>query len=255
MDLNLHKHIANASSRLGVSRTLMWLLAINSAVFVVGMVVSTVLKLLCVTSDVFYSMLALPAFVPEWLRCPWTLVTYMFFHNEIWHILFNLLWFWFFGRLFELRRNARQLRDLYILGGLAGGVLFMLFYNLFPYFSNSLQMARVLGASAAIMAITIAATLDAPHREAYLFGVFRIKVMWIAIFAVAIDVFSLTGNNAGGHIAHIGGALIGFLHIYFLKRGVDIGSWLDPIFSWFGRLNIAQVGRKPKGRQSGRSRW
>ncbi len=216
---------------MGVSMTLMWLLLINAALFLLGAVVSLFTTLLGGGIDWAFYSLALPAYIPQLLHEPWTLVTYMFYHQDISHIFWNLIWFWAFGRLFEIHRSQRQLRDLYILGGFAGGLLYVLAYTVFPYFHPELPYSRALGASAAIMAITVAAAYDDPNRQVYLYGLIRVRVKWIALVAIIIDLLSITGGNAGGHIAHLGGAFVGFLYIYMAKSGRDIGAWLDPIFN------------------------
>ena len=148
----------------------------------------------------------LPASPELLLFRPWTLFTYMFTHFDFLHILFNMLWLYWFGGLFLNFFNERQLGGLYILGGLAGAILFVLAYNIFPYFQNVASFSYLMGASASVMAIVFAVSFYRKDLEINLFLIGRIKLIYLAIFTLVIDLLAMTSDNAGGHIAHIGGA-------------------------------------------------
>ncbi|PIE84663.1 MAG: hypothetical protein CSA07_00970 [Bacteroidia bacterium] len=244
----LRSRVEQLSYRVGITPTMGWLLFINLAVFIAGRLIGGFSTMLGLPPRWLFNLLAVPAWLPQLILEPWTLVTYMFYHVDFTHIFWNLMWFWAFARLFLMRRTSRQLRNLYILGGLAGGLLYILAYNLFPYFAGVLPAARALGASAAVMAITIAAAYDDPDREVYLYGLLAVRVKWIALAAVAIDVMSVTGSNAGGSIAHIGGAIIGFLYIHMLRRGTDLGAWLNHLLDW-GKARPQRQGQRPRFRR------
>jgi len=172
--------------------------------------------------------LAVPSSVKSLLYRPWTLITYSFYHENFLHILFNMLWLFFMGRLFIEYLGEKKLLPLYLVGGLCGSVLFIVFYNLFPLFSREVDIAVALGASASVLAITVAIATLLPDYEVGLFlPQWRVKLKYIAIALFVIDLLSITGNNAGGNIAHIGGAIFGFIYIKQLKNGRDLTGWLQ----------------------------
>ncbi|MBN1926209.1 MAG: rhomboid family intramembrane serine protease [Prolixibacteraceae bacterium] len=169
--------------------------------------------------------LALPSDIGLLIYRPWTLVTYMFLHYDFIHILFNLLWLYWFGKMFLMYFDEKKLLGLYFLGGLAGGILYVAAYNLLPVFTES---SILLGASASIIAIVIATAVYAPNYSINLFLISSIfgpiKLIWIAIISVIIYVLGITGSNAGGNIAHLGGAIWGFVYMLQLKKGKDLTS-------------------------------
>jgi membrane associated rhomboid family serine protease len=177
---------------------------------------------------------ALPASLELLIIRPWTLFTYMFLHTSFWHILFNMLWLYWFGKIFTQYLNERQLITTYILGGLAGGLLYMLAYNIFPVFQPYIPNARALGASASVMGIVAAISLYVPNYTISLIFFGRVKIFYLALVLFIIDFFMIRHGNAGGHIAHIGGAIYGFIYVYYLRRGKDI-SKLFPRFGNKGR--------------------
>ena len=170
---------------------------------------------------------------------PWALLTYMFLHERFLHILFNMLFLYWFGNILkELVGNARVV-PVYVYGGLAGVLLFMLCYNVFPVFKNDL-MVPILGASAGVMAVVLAAATIAPNYTFFLFLFGPVKIKWIAFFYVALDLIQLRNGNPGGHIAHLGGAVMGYLYIIQLQRGRDLAipfyflddmieNWRNPV--------------------------
>ena len=172
--------------------------------------------------------LAVPSSVKSLIYRPWTLITYSFYHENFLHILFNMLWLFFMGRLFTEYLGEKKLLPLYLIGGLCGSLLFISFYNLFPLFSREVDIAVALGASASVLAITVAIATLLPDYEVGLFlPQWRVKLKYIAIALFVIDLLSITGNNAGGNIAHIGGAIFGFLYIKQLKKGRDLTGGLQ----------------------------
>jgi membrane associated rhomboid family serine protease len=186
------------------------------------------------------------------LHRPWTLITYMFTHLNIWHILFNMLMLYWFGRIFMQYLTAKQLLSTYILGGLAGAVFSMLFINLFPGLQEYLG-GSMLGASAAIMAIVFAISFYVPDYTIYMLFLGPVRLKYVALGFVVIDVLMIASSNAGGNIAHLGGALYGFWFISRLKKGRDIGNWLnvffDKLMSLFKprpKLNVAYRSGKKK---------
>lgn len=165
--------------------------------------------------------LAVPAHLSELISRPWTLLTYMFLHIDFFHILFNMLWLFWFGQIFLQYLNNRQLVFTYITGGIAGAILFIAFYNIFPVFETALPAALALGASASVLAIVVGIAFYVPNYTIYLLLLGPVKIKYIAIFTVLIDFMMIRSGNAGGHIAHLGGALWGFLYMRAISKGLD----------------------------------
>jgi membrane associated rhomboid family serine protease len=197
----------------------------------------------------FIQWLALPSDISVLASRPWTLFTYMFLHFDFLHILFNLLWLYWFGKIFLMYFDEKKLFGTYLFGGLTGGILYLLAYNFFPAFSSEAVNSLLLGASASIIAIVVAAAIYVPNLKLNLllissiFG--PIKIIWIALISLFIYFLGITGSNAGGNIAHLGGALWGFIYMVQLKRGFDILkgfnrllALITPIFKKRSKLRI-----------------
>ena len=165
---------------------------------------------------------ALPAYFPQLLLMPWTLITYMFLQIEFWHILFNLLWLFWFGKIFMEFMTGRQLLQTYLFGGLAGGLCYLVSFNIFPVFHNVIQQSVALGASASVMAIVTAISFWVPNFAIQLLFIGRVRIIYLALALFIFDFFAIPGGNSGGHLAHIGGALYGFLYVVYLRKGFKL---------------------------------
>lgn len=222
------------------------LIYINVAIFLLVHLVAIILTLWNVNSTAWMAYIDLPSDLGLLLRRPWTLVTYMFVHYDIWHILFNMLWFYWFGGIFLRYFTPKHLMGLYLLGGLAGALFYILAYNIFPYFAD--KQGMMCGASAAIMAVVLAITVRVPDYKINLLFIGAVSLKYIAAVTVLIDLFSMTSANAGGHIAHIGGAVMGILFTQFWKRGKDltrpVNAVIDAIVTLFSRPRF-KVHRPP----------
>lgn len=161
--------------------------------------------------------LAVPAYIPALIAKPWTIVTYMFLHVDIWHILFNMLWLYWFGRIFMEFLPSRQLLWIYFLGGISGGLIYVATFNTFPVFTNIVPVSFALGASASVMAIVTAISVYVPNYTIQLLLFGRLKIFYLALLLFVFDFFMIPSGNAGGHIAHIGGALFGAGYILVYK--------------------------------------
>jgi len=161
--------------------------------------------------------LAVPADVTRLLDRFWTPISYMFLHFDFWHIFINMLWLFWFGRIFLEFFSSRKLLTVYFWGGLFGALFFILSYNVFPVFDSILPRAYALGASASVMAVVMAISFYAPRYTLRLFLLGRVRLIWIALVYLVIDFLSIRHGNAGGHIAHLGGALLGFLYAMSFK--------------------------------------
>ncbi len=154
---------------------------------------------------------------------PWGIFTYMFMHQGFFHILFNLLWLYWFGVIFLNFLDEKRFLRVYIWGGLTGAAFFVLAYNIFPGLAAEGYFARVIGSSAAVLAIVTAISAYMPDYVIYLMFIGPVRIKYVAIVTILIDLISIPyGANAGGHIAHLGGALYGYLFAINMKRGRDI---------------------------------
>jgi membrane associated rhomboid family serine protease len=217
---SIFEEIKNSFKRGGV---LIQLIYINLAVFLVIKLLFVILFLGNVQdlNQVIINILAVPASVHELIFKPWTLITYMFLHLGFLHILFNLLWLYWFGQIFLRYLTPRQLLTNYLLGGLAGAFLYILVFNLLPVFQPSVPVSQALGASAAVMAIAIAISVYAPEYTIHLMFIGPVKLKWLAVVFIVTDILQVASSNAGGHIAHLGGALFGYLYISQYRKGKD----------------------------------
>lgn len=205
------------------------LIYINVAVFVVTTLTEVILQLFNRSLGGVFEWLELPASFTQFIIQPWSLFTYMFMHAGFLHILFNMLWLYWFGALFLMFFSAKHLRGVYILGGICGGLLYMVAYNVFPYFRPMVDYSFMLGASASVLAIVAATAYREPNYpiRLFLFGTIRLK--YLALIVIGTDLLFITSSNAGGHIAHLGGALAGVWFAAGLSKGRDITSWINKI--------------------------
>lgn len=224
------------------------LIFINVAAFVLCTLLSVLLGLFTIDTTELLRNLYLPADLLQLLRRPWTLITYMFMHAGIWHLLGNMLWLYWFGRLFLYFFSSKHLRGLYIVGGLLGGLLYIVAYNLLPIFEGHLYSATLVGASASVLAIAIATAVREPEYQINLMFIGPVRLKYFALFIVLFDILYVGSNNAGGHIAHLGGALAGWWFASGISRGYDITRWanvcMDAIAGLFSKRE--RKPRKPK---------
>jgi membrane associated rhomboid family serine protease len=187
--------------------------------------------------DEFLRFLAIPSNLEVLGRRPWTFITYMFLHEGFFHILFNLLWLFWFGTVFIQELGMKKLLSTYLLGGFMGGIFFVLFYNLFPVFTEVRQNAVALGASASVMAVVVAAAVYRPDRKMQLVLIGPVKIGYLALGMFILTSLVDFSVNTGGKIAHIGGALTGFLFAYYYRQGKDISRgfdrFMDRVATWF----------------------
>lgn len=182
------------------------------------------------------NLFSVPSSLKSLIHRPWTLITYMFTHKEILHILFNMLWLYWFGTIFLEYLDQKKLVAVYLLGGIAGAAVYIISFNIFPAFRNVVNESVAIGASASVMAVVIAISAYVPDYSVSLFLFGRIKIKYIAI---AIFIFTSIMDfsvNSGGKLAHIGGALLGYFYTLSLKRGYDPGKGINKIIGFFVTL-------------------
>jgi membrane associated rhomboid family serine protease len=192
----------------------------------------------------FVNYFAIPASTARILTQPWSLITYMFLHHGFMHIFFNMLWLFWFGRMFIQFIGNSKLVPVYLLGGLTGAAFFVLSYNIFPVFADAKYSAIAIGASASVMAVVFAVAFYRPNYRVNLIFIGPVKLIHIAIFSVVLDVLSIRSGNAGGHIAHLGGALYGYLYAVNYKKGHDITAFFVSITNSIA--NLFKKGKRPK---------
>lgn len=168
---------------------------------------------------VLYQGLSFPADPLQLFSHPWTIITSLFVHANFWHLFWNMIMLYIAGKIFLSHLSNKQLWFTYFIGGILGNLIFMLAYNTFPVFSTVVQEASCVGASGAIMAVLFAISIYRPQQELTFWLIGRIKLIWIALFFVVIDILQIPAGNAGGHFAHLGGALYGSLFALYLIYG------------------------------------
>lgn len=173
--------------------------------------------------------LAVPADLGTLAHRPWTIISYMFLHKDFFHILFNLLWLYWFGKIFLGYLDEKRLLNVYLLGGLSGSILYVVAYNLVPVLSQQSTNSVAMGASAAVMAIVIATATYAPDHKIYLVFVGPVKIIWVGLVGFILSSMVDFSVNTGGKIAHIGGALFGYFFILRYKQGKDSTKWFSTI--------------------------
>ena len=204
---------------------LMQIIFINVAVFIAFMVTRVVLVLS--GGESFYntllSFVVMPASISIFLHKPWTLITYFFMHEGFMHILYNMLFLYWFGIIIKNFLGGAKVVSLYVLGGIVGGLFYLLIYNFIPYFQDRVTLSVMLGASAGVYAVVVGAATLSPNYTIHLLFLGAVRIKYIALFYVIMSLAQSTGANAGGNLAHLGGAALGFIFIRQLQSGTDLG--------------------------------
>jgi rhomboid family protein len=207
------------------------LIVINLAVF---LLVNLVAFFMQIAPIGLVSWFVLPDALGELIIQPWSFITYAFIHFGFWHLLFNMLWLYWFGTFVLNLFNEKRFLTVYLLGALFGGLLYVVSYNIFPVFENS--RSYLIGASGAVTAIMVFIATYTPNAEMRIFK-WNIKLWKIAVFLVLLDLIRLpSGGNPGGMLAHLGGAAFGYMYGSQLAKGNDIGKWFENLMDWFVNL-------------------
>lgn len=234
------------------NNTLVQIILVNTVVFLL-LLLAKIGFMMADNQGMYYlirQQIMIPGSIQAFLYKPWTLFTYFFAHDDIFHILYNMLFLYWFGRLIDEYLGNRRLVGLYFMGGVAGGILYLAIYNTVPYFQHQADTALMLGASGAAYAVAVGAATLLPNYTFHLlfFGAVRIK--YIVFFFIILSFAQTAGVNAGGHLAHLGGAFLGFAYVKLLQNGTDIGR---PIY-WVMESWNNLVRPKPPVRVSYRQR-
>lgn len=231
----------------GLSR----LIIINVVVFIAISIISVVSKI--GGFEAFYHALmgkiAIPSYLGEFAIEPWTLLSYSFTHEGFFHLLFNMLMLYWFGLLVGQFMGNNKLVALYLYGAIAGGLLYLLVYNTIPFFEINRPGVGMFGASASVYAIIAGIATLMPEYSVHLliFGPVRLK--YIAAITIFLSFIGTAGGNGGGNVAHLGGALMGFVFVAQLRRGHDWSLPVARVAIWFENM----FRRKPKMRVSHRN--
>lgn len=210
---------------------------------VVKLIVLNVLVFLIVSLGSFFFSIS-AGFLTRWfvlsddfsklLLQPWSLITYSFLHFGFFHLLFNMVWLYWFGQIVLNLFNGKRLLTVYLLGALFGGLLFMFAYTLFPVFAES--RGFLIGASGAVTAVMVFIASYTPNTEVRIFS-FTIKLWHIALFLFLMDLLRIpSSGNAGGLMAHVGGAVFGYIYAVQLLKGNDIGKWFENLMDGVANL-------------------
>jgi membrane associated rhomboid family serine protease len=211
------------------------LIAINLLVFMALLVVR-VLFTIGGAGELYHQALTylmMPAALDRLITQPWSILTYMFLHEGFFHIIFNMLFLYWFGMIIHQYLGSRKLANLYILGGLAGALFYVLIYNIAPFFKDAIDTSLMLGASAGVFAIVVGAATLTPNTTFMLILIGPVKIKYIAMFYVILAFANTVGANAGGELAHLGGALMGFVYVTQLRNGRDLGDPVQRVGIWF----------------------
>lgn len=188
---------------------------------------------------------SIPSDLSELAQRPWTVITYMFVHTGVWHILGNMLWLWVFGYILHDLTGNRKIVPIYLYGGLLGAVAYVAAYNLLPGLSPQVSTSQMIGASGGVMAVAAAVTTLAPGYRLFPMLNGGIPIWLVTALYLIIDLAFLPSNNSGGHLAHLAGALAGFLFVIAHQRGYDAGAWMNKTFDWTINLfNPEKTSRK-----------
>ncbi|MEZ4887036.1 MAG: rhomboid family intramembrane serine protease [Chitinophagales bacterium] len=225
------------------------LILINVAVFLAVRLLHLVMYLATNTSlgefeNDYVTWLMVPSNLKDFLWQPWSIITYMFLQTSFMHILMNMIVLYVFGKLLLGFLGDRQVFPIYVLGGIAGALLYMLVFNLSPAF-QSISGTHMLGASAGVMAVMLAMCAMQPNYQVMLFFIGAVQVKYIAAVFILMDLLNISQENPGGHIAHLGGALFGFFYIKQLQKGKDWGDGLNRLMDFLATV-FKPGPKKPK---------
>ena len=182
------------------------------------------------------SWFTMPADAEKMLSHPWTIITHMFVHDNIWRIFSNMLWLWCFGYILQDNAGNKKIIPLFIYGGLAGGIAFILAYNFIPSLQAQLPYATAMGAAAPVMAVAIATTMISPTYKIFPMIGGGIPLWTLTALFVIADLATVSISDTGNLVAHLAGAFTGFLFAIFLQKGYDWSRWMSNFFDWVSNL-------------------
>ncbi|MBR9859757.1 rhomboid family intramembrane serine protease [bacterium] len=199
------------------------IIVLNLAVYLITLLISIFSSLMQVNLTAGLEYFYLPSNLSHLIMRPWTIITNIFMHAGFWHILMNMLILYMIGRILQDFISNKRFWTIFLGGALAGCFLYVLSFNIFPAFSDTVGQSVLLGASGGVTAIAVATGVFLPNYEVFLYGLFRVKLKWIALVMVLLDLVALPDLvNAGGRFAHLGGAIFGALYILYMKGSINL---------------------------------
>lgn len=189
----------------------------------------------------FVNKLMLPAAFTTFILQPWSLISYFFLHLSFGHILWNMLFLYWFGKIIHDNIGNNAVISLYVLGGIIGGLSYMALFNIIPFYGDRVSDSLMLGASAGVFSIVAGSATLLPNYTFYLLFLGPVRIKYIALFYILLSFLDVTGSNAGGEIAHLGGALIGYLFIRQLQNGVNMGEGIIKIINIFNKKSSSKI--------------
>ena len=213
------------------------IIIINIIVFVSVSFIQVILTISGLSSffTLLINKLMLPASLSTFILQPWSIISYFFLHMNFMHILWNMLFLYWFGKIITDNIGNNALISLYVLGGIIGGLLYMATYNIIPYYGERVSESLMLGASAGVFSVVVGSATLMPNYTFYLLLIGPVRIKYIALFYVLLSFFDVAGSNAGGEIAHLGGAFIGYIFIKQLQNGVNIGEGIINLINLFNK--------------------
>ncbi len=192
------------------------------------------------------NLFTLPADLTTMMSRPWTIITHMFVHDNIWKVFSNMLWLWCFGYIMQDMSGNKKIVPVFVYGALGGAIAFVLAYNFLPSLQAQLPFANALGASAGVMAVAIAATMISPGYRIFPMIGGGIPLWVLTAFYIISDLATISFSDTGNLISHIAGAVTGFLFIILLRKGFDSGRWMNNFFDWVNNLFNPEKPKKGK---------
>ena len=230
---SLNQDIRDKLSRLNVLEKI---IVVNIVVFIVGVLINALSEI----GNTGLSWLELPKDAFDTLIKPWSIVTYGFAHYDFWHLFFNMVILYFVARMMANLFKPKMALNIYFLGIICGGLAFLLVYNLVPN-QYLIPASALVGASAGVRALLIFICAYMPNNDVRIFT-FNVKLKYIGITLVVLDILGLFSGNQGGHIAHLGGVVLGYMYAKQLEKGQDIGKGFERIMDRLATLFA--VGKK-----------
>jgi membrane associated rhomboid family serine protease len=192
------------------------------------------------------SWYTLPADFDAMMSQPWSIITHMFIHVNIWQVFANMLWLWCFGYIMQDLTGNKKIIPVFLYGAIAGAAAFVLFYNILPSLRPAVESASLMGASAGVMAIAIATTLVAPGYRIFPMLNGGIPLWILTAIYIIIDFATISINDTGTFISHLAGAAMGLIFMFFLRKGYDWSEWMNNFFDWINNLFNPDKPRKGK---------
>jgi membrane associated rhomboid family serine protease len=230
--------------------SLVRLIVINAVLFAILKFVYIIYVTTSLNTDAYYknifSWFALPADLGKLSTRPWTVLTYMFVDSQVFRFVANMFWLWGFGYMMQDLTGNRKLIPVYIYGGAVGAVVYILSYYIFPKLQAQIPYAFLVGANPAVIAIAVATTTVAPDYRIFPMINGGIPLWVLTLIYMLINFSSIAYGDSGAYVANIAGGGMGFFFIYRMRRGSDLGLWMNNFFDWCNDLFNPDKKKKTK---------